>query len=89
MTIPNGLRQMDESENEVCESGCKEPVTCHDIEGVPLCRECGEDLARGATKDLIKWLLGENGEFPIRQEGQGLYWWRKELRKRAEFILKE
>ena len=31
----------------------------------------------------IRWALGEGGEFPVRMEGQGQYWWRTELRRRA------
>ena len=31
----------------------------------------------------IMWALGENGGFDQRKEGQGAYWWRTELRKRA------
>lgn len=33
--------------------------------------------------DVIDWALGEAGEFPIRKRGEGVYWWRKELRRRA------
>jgi hypothetical protein len=33
---------------------------------------------------IIKWLLGEFGDFPVRQEGEGAYYWRDELRKRLE-----
>lgn len=45
--------------------------------------------ARNALKEIrrlrraVKWALGENGDFPIRQDGQGAYWWRTELRRRA------
>jgi hypothetical protein len=31
----------------------------------------------------IRWALGESGEFPMREPGQGQYWWRKGLRERA------
>lgn len=31
----------------------------------------------------IRWALGEEGDFPTRQTGQGAYWWRTELRNRA------
>lgn len=34
-------------------------------------------------ENAIKWALGENGEFAARKDGQGAYWWRTELRKRA------
>lgn len=30
-----------------------------------------------------RWALGESGSFPPREDGQGAYWWRKELRRRA------
>ncbi len=35
---------------------------------------------------LFAWLLGKSEEFPERQDGQGLYWWRTELRKRIAVI---
>lgn len=31
----------------------------------------------------IRWALGETDEFPYREGGQGPYWWRTELRRRA------
>ena len=31
--------------HERCESGCAEPVTAHDADGVPLCEACATDLA--------------------------------------------
>ncbi len=31
----------------------------------------------------VRWALGEVGDFPMRQNGQGAYWWRTELRRRA------
>lgn len=34
-------------------------------------------------RDAILWACGVRGEFPIRREGQGAYYWRKELRERA------
>lgn len=34
-------------------------------------------------ESVIRWALGEEGDFPNRPEGAGLYWWRDELRKRA------
>lgn len=39
-------------------------------------------------ESTIRWALGENGEFRQREEGEGAYWWRKELRRRA-FPLRE
>ena len=35
-----------------------------------------------ACREIFTWLLGEGDEFPLRPEGKGLYWWRKELRER-------
>jgi len=39
-------------------------------------------------EDAIKWALGEKSIvgpfFRTREEGEGTYWWRKELRKRYE-----
>ncbi len=32
--------------------------------------------------DVIRWALGESGEFHPRQPGEGPYWWRKEMRRR-------
>jgi hypothetical protein len=34
-------------------------------------------------ESAVAWALGENGEFRERREGEGAYWWRKELRERA------
>jgi hypothetical protein len=31
----------------------------------------------------IRWACGEVGEFSPRKEGQGAFWWRSELRRRA------
>ena len=31
----------------------------------------------------IEWALGTNGEFRERRDGEGPYWWRKELMLRA------
>lgn len=36
----------------------------------------------------ILWALGEWGDFPTREEGQGAYWWRKELRERSGIVFK-
>lgn len=44
--------------------------------------ESAESALR-AQQDAIRWALGELGDFPARQEGQGAYWWRTELRRRA------
>jgi len=34
---------------EVCEGGCAAPVVGYDSEGVPLCKECLEDLKRDSS----------------------------------------
>lgn len=34
-------------------------------------------------EEAIAWALGEADDFPHRREGEGAYWWRTELRKRA------
>lgn len=31
----------------------------------------------------VRWALGEVGDFEPRKEGQGVYWWRTGLRRRA------
>lgn len=37
-----------------------------------------------ALERAIEWALGESGEgFATRREGEGAYWWRTELRRRA------
>jgi hypothetical protein len=47
-----------------------------------------EDRAKKAEaevarlKDVIRWALGEVGEFPPRQEAEGTYYWRRALRER-------
>lgn len=33
---------------------------------------------------IFAWLLGEGDEFPLRPEGKGPYWWRKELREKVD-----
>lgn len=40
-------------------------------------------------REAIEWALGECGDFPPRQEGEGAYWWRAELRKRAALVIEE
>lgn len=42
-------------------------------------------LAKG-FENVIRWALGEIGEFPSRPEGRGPYHWRDELRKRADAV---
>lgn len=31
----------------------------------------------------LRWALGELGEFRHREDGEGAFWWRTELQKRA------
>jgi hypothetical protein len=41
---------------------------------------------RDKLKVAVKWALGEGGGFGPRPKGTGAYWWRKELRQRAEIL---
>lgn len=34
----------------------------------------------------IRWALGELGEFRTREDGEGGFWWRTELHKRAGLV---
>jgi hypothetical protein len=36
--------------------------------------------------DAITWALGANGDFRSRNDGEGSYWWRKELQERAGLV---
>jgi len=38
---------------------------------------------RDRFEAAIRWALGEGEGFPVRMEGEGRYWWRTELRRRA------
>jgi hypothetical protein len=38
---------------------------------------------RDALRAAVEWALGEVGEFPPRKPGEGAYYWRTELRRRA------
>lgn len=44
-------------------------------------REQRGEVAR--LRAALTWALGEGDDFPVRQDGQGQYWWRSELRRRA------
>lgn len=47
-------------------------------------RELAEaEAQRDQMREAILWALGERDEFPTREPGQGAYWWRTELRRRA------
>lgn len=37
-----------------------------------------------AYRGLVRWLIGLNGTFPIRKDGEGAYYWRGEMRRRVE-----
>lgn len=66
-----------------------------DEDGETLIIECSYHMdarkTAGAERDArvreleaaISWALGEIDDFPERQPGQGAYWWRSELRRRA------
>jgi hypothetical protein len=41
---------------------------------------------RDRLLSAIRWALGIDGDFPERQEGQGLFWWRRELLERAGLL---
>ena len=36
--------------------------------------------------EVIQWVLGERDDLPERQVGQGLFWWRTELRDRLALV---
>lgn len=48
----------------------------------------GRELERrvAVLQDSIRWALGEAGEFSTKPDGAGNYWWRSELRRRAEMV---
>jgi hypothetical protein len=48
---------------------------------LPLTVELIERIGR--LERAIRWAQGEVDDFPMRKDGQGAYWWRTELRKRA------
>lgn len=50
--------------------------------------ELQRELAK-RNEGLLKWLLGESGEFPARKQGEGQFWWRSELRKRMERLFSQ
>ena len=41
----HGVVLVEGERRERCESGCTEPVTQHDVDGVPLCQGCWDELA--------------------------------------------
>ena len=53
-------------------------------ENVALSERMAEaEARRDQIREAILWALGERDEFPTREPGQGAYWWRTELRRRA------
>ena len=34
-------------------------------------------------REAVYWALGMRGAFRLRADGEGAFWWRKELRRRA------
>jgi hypothetical protein len=55
--------------------------------GYSLGYDDGKDdgIAQGRREaaDIFEWLLGYT-DFRQREQGEGAYWWRKELRKRID-----
>src|SRR3990167_4864541 len=43
-----------------------------------------EERAREEDEKIFGWLLGGEGDFRAREDGEGAYWWRKELMDRLE-----
>ena len=62
-----------------------EPMCAHCIGRENVDQAAGRILAAELNRlhDVIRWALGENGDFAQRPEGKGAYWWRTELRRRA------
>ena len=50
-----------------------------------------EELERECERlrETIFWACGVNGTFRLRADGEGLYWWRRELRERAGISAEE
>lgn len=45
------------------------------------------DVQYEDMKSIFKWLLGEDGDFPLRTADEGVFYWRTELRKRLKNII--
>ena len=62
----------------------------------PTCGSCESKVATAITAaveaqrekwwEFVLWLNGERGDFPERQDGEGAYYWRREMMKRAAAI---
>jgi hypothetical protein len=52
-------------------------------DGVLAHREQGDGERIKQLENAIRWALGEIDDFPERHHGDGPYWWRNELRRRA------
>lgn len=63
------------------------------ISGMKAMYECLEERAakdRATVVGLCKvidWALGKGEAFPVRQTGEGAYYWRNELRRKTESVL--
>ena len=59
-----------------------DPLTC------PCCTAitAAVEAQREKWWEFVLWLNGERGDFPERQDGQGIYYWRREMMKRAAAI---
>ena len=56
---------------------------CYHVHYCPNCDENPLDSKElDRLKNVFAWLLGVEDDFPERQDGGGLYWWREELRKK-------
>ena len=66
-----------------------EPTTADSYGGIPRTAEPPQpsvqpsDVVPSQLKNAILWALGELDDFPERKNGEGAYWWRIELRRRA------
>ena len=77
---------MEKIEEKAYSYACdKYAVACNEFD---LCKE---DFANGYTtcndevQPIFEWLLGHT-DFPARKDGDGAYYWRKELRKKLNEI---
>lgn len=46
-------------------------------------RACRAEAEVARLRDAVLWACGVNGRFPARGDGQGVYYWRPALRRRA------
>lgn len=57
--------------------------------GNPIARAEAAEAREAKLREAIEWALWERDDFPQRQPGDGEYWWRTELRRRAALAVKE